>query len=223
MILSPLAVQVLQNFQTINQSIHVKPGNSIKTLTDTGSIFAEAIVPDKFDKEFAIHDLGRFLGLLSLHKQSDIEWFEHHCVITQGTSRTKYAYCVPEVIKSGADSKMTGTPPVIETFELASDTLQSVLKAMNILGYDDIAIVAQDGQLSLNAINVKNMAGDTYSARIGETSKRFQAVIESDKFKLLNTNYTVHVSDGLCRFNAKFEDGSVDYWIAQSEKYSKFQ
>ena len=56
--LSPETLALLKNFASISQSIHIKPGNSLKTVKGSRAVYGEATIPEKFEKEFGIEPGG---------------------------------------------------------------------------------------------------------------------------------------------------------------------
>ena len=60
---------VLRNFANINQSLLLKPGNRISTMSVMRNILASADVEETFPVEFGIYDLPRFLGNLSIYPE----------------------------------------------------------------------------------------------------------------------------------------------------------
>ena len=216
MILSPETITILQNFSTINQSIILREGDTIRTMSPTETVFAKAVVTDEFTQDAAIYDLSKFLGLLSLSKEdTDIEFGTSSLVMRQGKSKVKYAYCPENLIDAppvGKDIKMRD---IDVTFELPQDIWSQVTKAMSIMGFSEFAFVGEDGVLSVQALSTRNESSDTYSADLGETDLTFKCVIDADKMKLLSGNYQVSVSKkGL----AHFKGDVAEYWIAISTK-----
>jgi hypothetical protein len=65
--LSDKTLKILKNFSEINQSILIKEGNELRTISVMRNILAEAKVEEQFPKDFAIYDLNRFLNGLDLH------------------------------------------------------------------------------------------------------------------------------------------------------------
>lgn len=216
MILSGQTISVLQNFQTINSAIVINPGNTIKTISPTNTVFASATVPDTFEKKFAIYDLSRFLGVLSLSKQSELKFFDTHLVITQGSSKIKYTYCDPSLIVTPPEKQIKVDKEIV--IDLTSDILQKVLKAMQVLGFSEIAFVGQDGRLSVSAVNSKNSSSDSFSTDLGETDRTFTCIIDADRLKLLPLSYSVSISS---KGITHFYNQNAEYWIAINEK-SKF-
>ena len=68
--LSENTMEVLKNFSTINQGLIVKKGNILKTLATNKNIKAEATIEEKFETDFAIYDLNKTLGILSMNKNA---------------------------------------------------------------------------------------------------------------------------------------------------------
>ena len=66
--LSEKTLNILKNFSSINQSILVKQGNQLRTISVAKNILAEAEIKEDFPRDFAIYDLNQFLNGLSLHQ-----------------------------------------------------------------------------------------------------------------------------------------------------------
>ena len=64
--LSENSIKILQNFSEINLNLLVKPGKSIKTISQMKNILAQAELSEDFAEEFAIYDLAEFLRALEL-------------------------------------------------------------------------------------------------------------------------------------------------------------
>ena len=209
--LSPQTISVLQNFQTLNSSIVLTPGNVIKTMTKT--TVAKATVPDSFPMKVGIYDLSKFLGILSLDKESDIDFQENQMLIKQGRSKIKYNYCDASLILH--PEKDVKVFDVYVKFDLTPEILQGVTKAMSILKFSEIEIRGEDGLLYISTVNTKNKGSDVFSTEIGEVDKTFSAIIEAEKLKLIPSTYTVSLSnEGLSHFKSDM----VEYWIALSTK-----
>ena len=72
--LSDSTISVLKNFSSINQSIVVAEGNSLRTISMMKNILAEATVEETFPRTFAIYDLNEFLNGLSLHDDYTLDF-----------------------------------------------------------------------------------------------------------------------------------------------------
>lgn len=213
-------LQILQNFQTINQSIVIRPGNTLTTLSPSKTVCASATVPNDFPTEFAIYDISKFLGILSLNKDADIEFFDKHMMISHGKSKIKFVYCSPSLVVSPPEGKTIKIDDSSIVFELTSEVLSKVMKAMQILGFKEIEFSGDGQYLTVSAISSKDDSSNMFSTEIGETDKTFSAIIESEKMKLLPSNYTVTISEKTNKM-AHFKCDTVEYWIALSVN-SKF-
>ena len=63
--LSDITLELLKNFAGINNSILVKQGNKLRTISVAKNILAEADITEDFPKDVAIYDLNQFLNGLS--------------------------------------------------------------------------------------------------------------------------------------------------------------
>lgn len=213
--LDPKTVAILENFAQINPRIVIKPGNKLQTMAISESAFAFANVPDTFPREAAIYDINQFLGILSLDKESDIQFKDKYMLIKQGKSSIKYVYAEPSLIVQPPDGEPNSDWDI--TFTLSVEDLTKTMKAISILGHNEIAFIGKDGVLSVAAISSKDMASaSTFSTEIGAVNdKEFCYIIEADTLKLIKQNYVVSISSaGIARF--KSED--VEYWNALSSK-----
>ena len=93
---------VLKSFTAINKSILLSSGNVIKTITPEKTLIAIANINDEIPSDACIYDLSRFLSILSLYNDPDVEFFDKYFIISEGKRRTKYVY---------ADLSMIHTPP----------------------------------------------------------------------------------------------------------------
>ena len=99
--LSDTTLAILKNFSSINQSILVRKGNKLRTMSVMKTVLAEAKVEEEFPKDFAIYDLNQFLNGLSLHEDPDLDFGnDSYVVIREGKRRVKYFFADPEVIVS---------------------------------------------------------------------------------------------------------------------------
>ena len=74
--LSDSTLAVLKNFAGINNSILVKKGNQLRTISVAKNILAEAEIPEDFPRDVAIYDLNQFLNGLSLHQDPNLDFTE---------------------------------------------------------------------------------------------------------------------------------------------------
>lgn len=215
--LSDKTLGILKNFSTVNQSILVKPGNVIRTISGARNVFAQATVEETFPAQFSIYELSKFLGALSLFKDPDIEFFDGHLKISEGKNFIRYTY---------ADESMIVTPPdkAVELpsrdiyFELTEKDLSTVQKALSVLQVPEMSVVGEDGTIYVKAINNKNPSSDHFSIAVGVTDKSFNAIFKAEYLKFLPADYKISISN---KGFAEFATDGLSYWIA-SEHTSKF-
>jgi hypothetical protein len=85
-------LQVLKNFSSINPSILFRSGNNLTTVTPTKTIFAKAALEQEFPSQFAIYDLNRFLSVLSLFDDPELEIGERSVVVRAGRKKVNYVF-----------------------------------------------------------------------------------------------------------------------------------
>ena len=66
-------IALLKNFSAINTNLQFTTGNVIKTISPQKNILARAEVEEDFPQDFAIYDLNKFLGAISLFDKPEIE------------------------------------------------------------------------------------------------------------------------------------------------------
>ena len=89
--LSDSTLTVLKNFAGINNSILVKEGSQLRTISVAKNILAEAEIPEDFPRDVAIYDLNQFLNGLSLHQDPNLDFTEDAYIsIEEGKRRVKY-------------------------------------------------------------------------------------------------------------------------------------
>ena len=100
--LSEKTIDLLENFSSINQSILVKKGSKLRTISVMKNILAEAEVDENFEKDFGIYDLPQFLNGVNLMNDPDIDLRnESYMILREGnTTKVKFAFADPNVIIS---------------------------------------------------------------------------------------------------------------------------
>ena len=210
-------VNVLKNFAKINSSIVVKEGNVLKTISPLKAIMAKATVNTYFEKPFAIYSLDRFLSILSLFNDPELDFGESSVTIHDDSRSTVYVYADDSTIIQPSNKKIV-LPSVDVEFTLLNDNLKSVEKAAAILQLPEIVVVGDGESVSLQAADTKTPSSDTFSIRLGSSESTFKAVFKSENMKIIPDDYRVAISSqGL----SYFKSDVVEYWIAV-EQHSSF-
>jgi hypothetical protein len=214
--LSARTIQILKSFAQINPSLIFTPGNELKTISPMKTMVAKATITETISQQFAIWDLSKFLGVLSLFEDPDLEINDKFVTITSGKSKLDYVYCLPDMIVQ-PPKKMTDLSPDSVEKLLPSATLQSLMKAVGVLQLPDIAFVGKDGNFSIQALDTKpknpndSTLSNSFAITVGETVKTFKMIVKAESLKIMNEEYTLKISpQGLCHFKGS----DVEYWIA---------
>ena len=108
--LSDSTLTVLKNFAGINNSILVKEGKKLRTISVAKNILAEANILEEFPRDVAIYDLNQFLNGLSLHADPDLDFTpDSYITIKEGKRRVKYFYADPQVIVAPPEKEITSS------------------------------------------------------------------------------------------------------------------
>jgi hypothetical protein len=213
--LSARTIQILKSFAQINQSLIFAPGNELKTISSLKTMVAKANIAETIPQQFAIWDLPRFLGVLSLFDDPDLEINEKYITIKSGKTKLDFVYCSPEMITQ-PPKKMVDIPVDAVEKVLPSTTLQSLMKAVGVLQLPEIAFVGKDGTFSIEALDTKpknpndQTLSNSFSIVVGETVKTFKMIMKADNLKIMNEEYILKISpQGLCHFKGS----DVQYWI----------
>lgn len=217
--LTPKTIAVLKNFNSINPSICFDPGSTLRTMSLTKSVIAQADVDVKFDTSFCIYDISRFLNVLGLLQDPEIEASERTVTIKNDKANITYMCASRNLIVTAPDPKKTLILPEksICSFTLKNDDVQQLLKAMAILGLPEIAIVGEEGKLHLKGVDSDGKIQDSYSLTIGENKKNFKAIFKTDNFnKLMPGDYNVRIDKlkGVNISHFRNDADKIEYYIA---------
>lgn len=215
--LSPETVSLLKNYSTINPSVLFKPGNILATISPQRSIFAKAAIKEDVPQQFGIYELNKFLGVLSMFKDPELRFFDNYLEVFSGRQKVKYTYADATMILTPPEKELTFPSPEVE-FNLTSEELNSVIKALSVMSLPEIAFTGDGTNLEVQAINSKNSTADVYSVNVGTTDKTFKVVIKAENLKFLSKDYKISVSS---KGIVKFEHPEVTYFVA-SEANSSF-
>ena len=207
-------LNVLKSFTAINKSILLNAGNTIKTITPEKTLIAIAEVPDTMPSQACVYDLSRFLSILSLYNDPDIDFGDKYFIISEGKRRTRYVYADISMIHTPPEKEIT-LPSADVTVNVSEGDLSSVLKAAGVLQFSEVAFVGESGKCYLKAIDSANDNADDFGVEIGETADKFNVIIKTDNLKLLPLDYQVTIcSKGISEFKGK----GVTYYVAIDSK-----
>jgi len=195
--LSDNALAILKNFAGINNSILVKQGNKLRTISVAKNILAEAEIKEDFPRDFAIYDLNQFLNGLSLHQDPDLDFNQDsYLSIKEGKRRVKYFFADPNVIIAPPEKEIT-LPSQDVCFQLDSVTLEKLTKAAAVYQLPDMSAIGENGVIKLVVRDKKNDTSNEYAIVVGETSDDFEFNFKVENIKIIPGAYEVVVSSKL--------------------------
>jgi hypothetical protein len=211
--LSDNTLTILKNFAGINNSILVKQGTRLRTISVAKNILAEADIIEEFPRNFAVYDLNQFLNGLGLHKDPELDFTnDSHIVIREGKRRVKYFFADPNVIISPPEKEIQ-LPSQDVCFQLESASLEKLVKAAAVYQLPDLSAVGEAGVIRLVVRDKKNDTSNEYSIVVGETDKKFTFNFKVENIKIIPGAYDVIVSEKLLSqfSNTKY---NLKYYIA---------
>lgn len=216
---SARTLQVLRNFSTIHQAMIFKPGTELKVMSDSKSILAKAVIDTDIERQFAVYDLTKFLGAISMFEDPNLIPHDSFVEIAQGTEKINYTYSEPSLIKAPPEKDINFPVPDV-VFDLKNDALNRALKGMAITGANAVCIVGDGENIFLETKTILTTPGKSpidksgapsYRAEVGTTDKTFCFVFMAENIKLIPGDYTVSISQ---RGLSHFKGSDVEYWVA---------
>jgi hypothetical protein len=217
--ISANTLAILKNFSKINSNFIVKPGNVLKTISGSQSIYAEATVAENFPVEFSIFDLNRFLASISLFKGKDPDLnFDTKMVdISSGGSSIRYCYSDPVLTKDFAKNlpKTINAPQPDYEFILSDKDFASLSDAASVMSLPDLILEATTDGVFLRLVDKKDKNSNMYTIRVGDNTKNFtfKMIFKMENICIMPGSYTVRISKKkVSEFLNK--DGSIKYFIS---------
>ena len=211
--LSDKTLVILKNFAGINNSILVKRGDNLRTISLAKNILAEANINEEFPRDFAIYDLNQFLNGLGLHQDPELDFREDSFLsIREGKRRVKYFFADPQVITAPPEKTLT-LPTQDVCFQLDSVTLEKLLKAAAVYQLPDLSAIGEAGVVKLVVRDKKNDTSNEFAIVVGETDSKFIFNFKVENIKIIPGAYNVVISSKLL---AQFtnENHNLKYFIA---------
>ena len=212
MYLSAETCSILKNLSTINQSILIKPGKELASMSVMKNILVKATIQEEFEKVVAIYDLNQFLNCMSLVPGAEIKLGSSSITLTDGKTSIDYRYSDPSVIAAPPDKELT-LPSEDVCVVLTEDQLESVKKAAAVLQIPDVSLIGDGEKIYLTVRDKKNSGSNSYRVEVGVTEDVFQFNMKVENLRLIAGDYDVIVSQ---KNLAYFTNHSrpVSYYVA---------
>ena len=211
-------MQILKNFALINPSMLFREGEVQSTIAAQKTILARTTLRETFPKEFAVFDLSRFIGVLSLFTEPELEFEDSKVTIQQGRQKVEYTYAEPELIVAPpAKTPKVENPEVV--FTLTGEALQSTIRALGALQSTHIIVEGDGENVTIGVGKPSDPTSDTFRIDVGLSNHSFKFAFKAENVKILPGDYEVQISS---KNIAHFSCSDVEYWIMADSNHSTF-
>jgi len=210
--ISEKTIGILKNFAAINQSILIRDGSNLDTMSVQKNVLASVKVDEDFPQEFGIYDLNEFLSALSLFDKPELDFGDQSVTITgQDGSSTSYWYADKSIIVY--PEKEITMPECEVNFKLTASVFDKLLRATGTLGLNDLCIKNVDDKIVAEVQDKRNDTSNTYSIEVGDYDgdDNFNFYFLTERLKMLSNDYEVNISS---KNISKFSCGNLVYWVA---------
>jgi hypothetical protein len=211
--ISKKTLDILKNFAAIRSSILVDPGNRLTTVSPARNIMAEAAIDEEFDTQFAIYDLNKFLGTISLFQNPEFD-FGPKSVVISGANGASVEYFYSEPSLLNIQNKRITMPKSVVSFELKQSVFGELMKAASVMQLPDIFVRSDDdGNIIIGATDKTQSTSNAYRMEVGKTDKSFNFKFKVENMKMMAGDYQVDITEKVV---SKFTNKNSDlcYWIA---------
>tara|TARA_R100000951_G_scaffold43506_2_gene36730 strand:- start:1752 stop:2420 length:669 start_codon:yes stop_codon:yes gene_type:complete len=220
--ISKNTIDLLKNYSTINPSVYVKRGNVISTISPQKTIMSFCEVEETFPENFAIYELSRFLGVVSLFEDPSYEFMEEKVKIKSNMHSVSYRYAEPSMIITPPEKAIVLPEDNNTELSVSWSDIQKVMRGASILSKPQIRFSVQRSKIFMEAVDTKDASGDNYSIVVQEHGedvdiKEMDYIFKIENMKLIEGDYQIALSPkGLARF--KCVTKPITYFIALEAK-----
>ena len=227
--ISATTLSILKNYASINPSLVVHDGNTLRTISPQQNMVASAQVGEAFP-EFAIYDLNQFLSVLNVSKEPDLDFQDKSVIVTGGGVSVEYFFADATLITSSGDADVMYAkikmPTTDLTIGITKEQLDKVLRTANVLSSPEISIASvKGGKIALVAQDTRNKHSNHADVVLGdnESGDDFKIIFKRENIKFLPADYNVQVcAKGIVRLEADLGDSAnIEYYVA-AESQSSF-
>ncbi len=216
-------LDVLRNFSEINSGLLFRKGSKQATVSLGKTLIGISHFPIEIPKSFAIYELNKFLGILSLIDDPEIDFSDDSYIVIKNDKGVQVDYRVsePRMIHSWPEDKEEKLASVDATFDLPKETWNKFNKSSSLLSADDMLVEAKDGLITLKTHNLEDKKASSASFDVGTSKSNFNLIFKTNLMTIMPGNYLVEVCrNKLTRWTNK--DKNVIYYIS-SDKSSTFE
>lgn len=220
--LSETTQNILKNYSTINQSIYLKKGSRLSTISVMRNILAATDVTEDFPVDFCIYDLGKFLNLLKIYPELDFH--KNYVKMSNGEKTYKFMAAESSIIVFAENTfKMDNSknnpegskdaPSWDINVKLPNQTLNEAIQVASISGLPDFALTSRgDGTVYFGALDKKDTSSNTSEEPVGEAKDTFTMYFRTENLKLIEGDYDVGISKNKIS-TFRHQKLPIQYWI----------
>ena len=208
-------INILKNYASINQNIQFKEGNKLLTISPQKNILTHAEISENVPSTFAIYDLNKFLGALSLFNDPELTVGEGKLNISGGGFESNYVYADPTMLVLPPEKSLDFPDPEIQ-FKMSKEDYDSCIKGAQVLSCPELVVEGDGSKIHLVATDTSNSSTDDFRKEVGTTDGNFQMVFKLENMKMMSGGYQVNISSkGIAHF--VHETSKLQYWIATEQ------
>lgn len=212
--LTATTIEVLKNFSTINQGIQFIPGNIQRTTSTQQNVLAEFKTSEEFPIECAIFDLSKFLAILTLFEEPELDFKQQWVEITsaKNSNVSRYFYSHPRLIVT-PNRKDIKIEKQIDEFDISNDTLSKLNKSAMIIGAPDLVIESDGKERTLTVCNSKIKGSNNFVVKEKVKGEKYSITLKNDNLKIIPSSYTVDVCENSGTKFVIINSGNLTYAI----------
>lgn len=212
--ISEKTMSIMKSFSNINQSLVIKKGNQIRTISPQKTVLATATVDEKFEQEACFYELNQFLSAASLFETPEYAFNGESCEISDGDNRIRIFYASQDLVVTPPNKNLDLDADL--SFELSESVLKQTMQSAGVLGAPNWCVVVTDGNVFIEVTDVKNSTSNSYRAKVGTTDTDDATyVFRFDNIKVMAGTYTVDISK---KGISKWSNDTLEYYIATETK-----
>ena len=229
MILSKRTIEILRCCSSINPSIVIKKGSTIKTISLKKDILFEGYIDEKFSMNFGIVDLKKFICFYNKMNNPNIEMVGYEDNVNEGIAEKlvfrngnkEFPTCELSMVEQPPERGLT-FPKTLGSLFFSKDKIKSIQSLKKPTWYKDFVIYGcRDSNCIYGQPSCHNDSFLTEKIKIEDNLENDNWFLEkpdrklifnNNFYKLIPADYEIEFGDGIAKFETT--DGDLKYWIA---------
>ena len=215
--LSDTTTKVLKNFASINPSILLNEGQTIRTISPQKNVMAQAVTDEPITDSMCLYDINQFLNIVESIDDCVINVNSSKAILSnpQNTQNSTVFFADPSVIVTPPEKNINVKNEQF-TFNLSDKELVKILRMASLCNAEELILQQRnDGTVLCKVTNTANPTSNDFSLVVEATNStgetELPATLEVAKLNFIKDTYEVHVYEKIVHFQ-----GSIaEYWIAQ--------